>query len=85
MRKWLTTHGPEEEEWRGQYVLRVSHCLEFLCEEISLFQYKVSGYMVDCRYPSLTDTMCQCHHNLIAEEKCISVFLISIALLDLLR
>uniref|UniRef100_A0A8C2XNN2 phosphatidylinositol-4,5-bisphosphate 3-kinase n=1 Tax=Cyclopterus lumpus TaxID=8103 RepID=A0A8C2XNN2_CYCLU len=25
LKKWLTTHGPEEEEaWRGQYVLRVS-------------------------------------------------------------
>uniref|UniRef100_A0A8C2XMM6 Phosphatidylinositol 4,5-bisphosphate 3-kinase catalytic subunit beta isoform n=1 Tax=Cyclopterus lumpus TaxID=8103 RepID=A0A8C2XMM6_CYCLU len=41
LKKWLTTHGPEEEEaWRGQYVLRVSHCLEFLCGDQPLIQYK---------------------------------------------
>lgn len=43
VRKWLTTHGPEEEAWRGQYVLRVSHCLEFLCGDHPLSQYQV-GY-----------------------------------------
>lgn len=42
VRKWLTTHGPEEEALRGQYVLRVSHCLEFLCGDHPLIQYKVS-------------------------------------------
>ncbi len=42
VRKWLTTHGPEEEAWRGQYVLRVSQCLEFLCGDHPLIQYKVS-------------------------------------------
>lgn len=42
VRKWLTTHGPEEESLRGQYVLRVSHCLEFLCGDHPLIQYKVS-------------------------------------------
>lgn len=46
VRKWLTTHGPEEEAWRGQYVLRVSQCLEFLCGDHPLIQYKVSGYTV---------------------------------------
>ncbi|XP_028274773.1 phosphatidylinositol 4,5-bisphosphate 3-kinase catalytic subunit beta isoform [Parambassis ranga] len=40
VRKWLTTHGPEEEVWRGQYVLRVSHCLEFLCGDHPLTEYK---------------------------------------------
>uniref|UniRef100_A0A8C4HS74 phosphatidylinositol-4,5-bisphosphate 3-kinase n=1 Tax=Dicentrarchus labrax TaxID=13489 RepID=A0A8C4HS74_DICLA len=44
LRKWLTTHGPEEEAWRGQYVLRVSHCLEFLCGDHPLIQYKVSAW-----------------------------------------
>lgn len=42
MRKWLTTHGPEEEALRGQYVLRVSQCLEFLYGDHPLIQYKVS-------------------------------------------
>lgn len=41
MRKWTSTHGPEEE--RGQYVLRVSHCLEFLHGDHPLYQYKVSA------------------------------------------
>uniref|UniRef100_A0A3Q3RAC7 phosphatidylinositol-4,5-bisphosphate 3-kinase n=1 Tax=Monopterus albus TaxID=43700 RepID=A0A3Q3RAC7_MONAL len=40
VRKWLTTHGPEEETWRGQYVLRVSHCLEFLLGDHPLIWYK---------------------------------------------
>ncbi|XP_029373211.1 phosphatidylinositol 4,5-bisphosphate 3-kinase catalytic subunit beta isoform [Echeneis naucrates] len=40
VRKWLTTHGPEEEAWRGQYVLRLSHCLEFLFGDHPLIQYK---------------------------------------------
>ncbi|XP_069003589.1 phosphatidylinositol 4,5-bisphosphate 3-kinase catalytic subunit beta isoform [Embiotoca jacksoni] len=40
LRKWLTTHGPEEEVWRGQYTLRVSQCLEFLCGDHPLIQYK---------------------------------------------
>ncbi|KAG7237168.1 hypothetical protein INR49_032664 [Caranx melampygus] len=40
VRKWLTTHGPEEEAWRGQYILRISHCLEFLCGDHPLIQYK---------------------------------------------
>lgn len=39
VRKWLTTHGPEEEAWRGQYILRVSHCLEYLCGNQPLGQY----------------------------------------------
>lgn len=43
MRKWQTTHGPEEEAARGQYVLRVSHCLEFLFGDHQLIQYKVSA------------------------------------------
>lgn len=42
VRKWLTTHGPEDETLKGQYVLRVSHCLEFLCGDHPLIQYKVS-------------------------------------------
>uniref|UniRef100_A0A3B4U6T9 Phosphatidylinositol 4,5-bisphosphate 3-kinase catalytic subunit beta isoform n=1 Tax=Seriola dumerili TaxID=41447 RepID=A0A3B4U6T9_SERDU len=40
VRKWLTTHGPEEEAWRGQYVLRLSQCLEFLFGDHPLIQYK---------------------------------------------
>ncbi|KAM3874811.1 phosphatidylinositol 4,5-bisphosphate 3-kinase catalytic subunit beta isoform [Diretmus argenteus] len=40
LRKWLTTHGPEEEARRGQYVLRVSQRLEFLCGDHPLIQYK---------------------------------------------
>uniref|UniRef100_A0A8C5EM40 phosphatidylinositol-4,5-bisphosphate 3-kinase n=1 Tax=Gouania willdenowi TaxID=441366 RepID=A0A8C5EM40_GOUWI len=40
LRKWLSTHGPEEDACRGQYVLRVSHCLEFLCGDHPLIQYK---------------------------------------------
>uniref|UniRef100_A0A8D0AFU6 Phosphatidylinositol 3-kinase catalytic subunit type 3 n=1 Tax=Sander lucioperca TaxID=283035 RepID=A0A8D0AFU6_SANLU len=40
VKKWLTTHAPEEEVWLGQYILRVSHCLEFLCGEQPLIQYK---------------------------------------------
>ena len=42
VRKWLTTHGPEDETLRGQYVLRVGHCLEFLIGDHPLVQYKVS-------------------------------------------
>lgn len=42
VRKWLTTHGSEEEAVRGQYVLRVSQCLEFLYGDHPLIQYKVS-------------------------------------------
>ncbi|GLD52844.1 phosphatidylinositol 4,5-bisphosphate 3-kinase catalytic subunit beta isoform [Lates japonicus] len=40
LKKWLTTHGPEEEAWRGQYVLRLSQRLEFLCGDHPLIQYK---------------------------------------------
>ncbi|XP_072318072.1 phosphatidylinositol 4,5-bisphosphate 3-kinase catalytic subunit beta isoform [Eucyclogobius newberryi] len=40
VRKWLTTHGPEEEATWGQYFLRISHCLEFLCVDLPLIQYK---------------------------------------------
>lgn len=46
MRKWQTTHGPEEEALWGQYVLRVSHCLEFLYGDHQLIQYKVSACAV---------------------------------------
>uniref|UniRef100_A0A8C6UQN4 phosphatidylinositol-4,5-bisphosphate 3-kinase n=1 Tax=Neogobius melanostomus TaxID=47308 RepID=A0A8C6UQN4_9GOBI len=40
VRKWLTTHGPEKEASRGQYFLRVSHSLEFLCGDDPLSHYK---------------------------------------------
>ncbi|XP_037534407.1 phosphatidylinositol 4,5-bisphosphate 3-kinase catalytic subunit beta isoform-like [Nematolebias whitei] len=40
VKKWLTTHAPEEEAWRGQYFLRVSQRLEFLCGDHPLTQYK---------------------------------------------
>ncbi|KAL0973388.1 hypothetical protein UPYG_G00202800 [Umbra pygmaea] len=41
LRKWLTTHGPEEEGRHAlQYVLRVSDKLEFLCGDHPLIQYK---------------------------------------------
>lgn len=44
VRKWLTTHGPEEERisW-NEYVLRVSGRLEFLFGEHPLIHYKVSA------------------------------------------
>ncbi|XP_028975010.1 phosphatidylinositol 4,5-bisphosphate 3-kinase catalytic subunit beta isoform isoform X1 [Esox lucius] len=41
LRKWLTTHGPEEEGRQAQqYILRVSDKLEFLCGDHPLIQYK---------------------------------------------
>ncbi|KAJ7990571.1 hypothetical protein DPEC_G00301770 [Dallia pectoralis] len=41
LRKWLTTHGPEEEGRQAQqYILRVSDRLEFLCGDHPLIQYK---------------------------------------------
>ncbi|XP_056138942.1 phosphatidylinositol 4,5-bisphosphate 3-kinase catalytic subunit beta isoform isoform X2 [Lampris incognitus] len=40
LRKWQTTHGPEEEVQRGQYILRVSQRLEFFCGDHPLIQYK---------------------------------------------
>lgn len=45
LRKWLTTHGSEEEARRGPYVLRVSQRLEFLCGDHPLIQYK---YIREC-------------------------------------
>ncbi|XP_073338423.1 phosphatidylinositol 4,5-bisphosphate 3-kinase catalytic subunit beta isoform [Pagrus major] len=51
VRKWLTTHGPEEETWRGQYVLRVSHCLEFLCGDQPLIQYKYIRTCMQAKEP----------------------------------
>lgn len=53
LRKWLTTHGPEEEVAKGNYVLRVSHCLEFLCGDHPLSAHKVS----DCRVGKVTIRM----------------------------
>uniref|UniRef100_A0A6Q2Z7F3 phosphatidylinositol-4,5-bisphosphate 3-kinase n=1 Tax=Esox lucius TaxID=8010 RepID=A0A6Q2Z7F3_ESOLU len=39
LRKWLTTHGPEEEGRQAQqYILRVSDKLEFLCGDHPLIQ-----------------------------------------------
>ncbi|XP_026047313.1 phosphatidylinositol 4,5-bisphosphate 3-kinase catalytic subunit beta isoform [Astatotilapia calliptera] len=40
LKKWLTTHGSEDAVWRGQYILRVSQCLEFLGGDHPLIQYK---------------------------------------------
>ncbi|KAM8853882.1 phosphatidylinositol 4,5-bisphosphate 3-kinase catalytic subunit beta isoform 1-T2 [Synchiropus picturatus] len=51
VRKWLTTHGPEEEVWKGQHVLRVSHCLEFLCGDHPLSQYKYIRSCVQAKEP----------------------------------
>lgn len=48
IRKWLTTHGPEEETLQVQYMLRVSHCLEFLYGDHPLSQYKVSISTSSC-------------------------------------
>uniref|UniRef100_A0A1A7YDR8 phosphatidylinositol-4,5-bisphosphate 3-kinase n=1 Tax=Iconisemion striatum TaxID=60296 RepID=A0A1A7YDR8_9TELE len=45
VKKWLTTHAPEDEAYSRQYVLRVSQCLEFLCGEHPLIQYK---YIRNC-------------------------------------
>ncbi|XP_030008526.1 phosphatidylinositol 4,5-bisphosphate 3-kinase catalytic subunit beta isoform [Sphaeramia orbicularis] len=51
VKKWLTTHGPEEEAWRGQYVLRVSHCLEFLCGDHPLILYKYIRLCIQVKEP----------------------------------
>ncbi|XP_041850415.1 phosphatidylinositol 4,5-bisphosphate 3-kinase catalytic subunit beta isoform [Melanotaenia boesemani] len=51
VKKWLTTHAPEEEAWRGQYVLRVSHCLEFLCGDHPLIQYKYIRTCLQAKEP----------------------------------
>uniref|UniRef100_H2SZ17 Phosphatidylinositol 4,5-bisphosphate 3-kinase catalytic subunit beta isoform n=1 Tax=Takifugu rubripes TaxID=31033 RepID=H2SZ17_TAKRU len=51
VRKWLTTHGPEEDALRGQYVLRVSHCLEFLCGDHPLIQYKYIRTCMQAKEP----------------------------------
>uniref|UniRef100_A0A3B3BLJ0 Phosphatidylinositol 4,5-bisphosphate 3-kinase catalytic subunit beta isoform n=2 Tax=Oryzias melastigma TaxID=30732 RepID=A0A3B3BLJ0_ORYME len=40
LRKWQTTHAPEEETKKDQYILRVSQCLEFLYGDHPLIQYK---------------------------------------------
>uniref|UniRef100_A0A8C6L183 phosphatidylinositol-4,5-bisphosphate 3-kinase n=1 Tax=Nothobranchius furzeri TaxID=105023 RepID=A0A8C6L183_NOTFU len=45
VKKWLTTHAPEDEAYSRQYVLRVSQCLEFLCGDHPLIQYK---YIRNC-------------------------------------
>uniref|UniRef100_A0AAX7VH59 phosphatidylinositol-4,5-bisphosphate 3-kinase n=1 Tax=Astatotilapia calliptera TaxID=8154 RepID=A0AAX7VH59_ASTCA len=44
LKKWLTTHGSEDAVWRGQYILRVSQCLEFLGGDHPLIQYKVISH-----------------------------------------
>uniref|UniRef100_M3ZWR1 Phosphatidylinositol 4,5-bisphosphate 3-kinase catalytic subunit beta isoform n=1 Tax=Xiphophorus maculatus TaxID=8083 RepID=M3ZWR1_XIPMA len=51
VKKWLITHAPEEEEWSGQYVLRVSHCLEFLCGDHPLIQYKYIRTCLQAKEP----------------------------------
>ncbi|XP_029964192.1 phosphatidylinositol 4,5-bisphosphate 3-kinase catalytic subunit beta isoform [Salarias fasciatus] len=51
LRKWVTTHGPEEEAWGGQHVLRVSHCLEFLCGDHPLIQYKYIRSCLQAKEP----------------------------------
>uniref|UniRef100_A0A8C6UV44 Phosphatidylinositol 4,5-bisphosphate 3-kinase catalytic subunit beta isoform n=1 Tax=Neogobius melanostomus TaxID=47308 RepID=A0A8C6UV44_9GOBI len=51
VRKWLTTHGPEKEASRGQYFLRVSHSLEFLCGDDPLSHYKYIRTCVQTKEP----------------------------------
>uniref|UniRef100_A0A3Q3VYB7 Phosphatidylinositol 4,5-bisphosphate 3-kinase catalytic subunit beta isoform n=1 Tax=Mola mola TaxID=94237 RepID=A0A3Q3VYB7_MOLML len=51
VRKWLTTHGPEDETLRGQYVLRVGHCLEFLIGDHPLVQYKYIRTCMQAKEP----------------------------------
>ncbi|XP_016887681.1 phosphatidylinositol 4,5-bisphosphate 3-kinase catalytic subunit beta isoform isoform X2 [Cynoglossus semilaevis] len=55
IKKWLTTHSPEEEASRSEYVLRLSQCLEFLCGNHPLSQYKyIRTCMQAKESPSLT-------------------------------
>lgn len=51
LRKWLTTHGPEEDARQGPYVLRVSQRLEFLCGDHPLIQYKYIKECIQAREP----------------------------------
>uniref|UniRef100_A0AAQ5XPF8 Phosphatidylinositol 4,5-bisphosphate 3-kinase catalytic subunit beta isoform n=1 Tax=Amphiprion ocellaris TaxID=80972 RepID=A0AAQ5XPF8_AMPOC len=51
LRKWLTTHRPEEEAWKGQYMLRVSRCLDFLCGDHPLIQYKYIRTCLQAKEP----------------------------------
>ena len=48
LKKWLTTHGPEDDSRQGPYVLRVSQRLEFLCGDHPLIQYKVCVFECVC-------------------------------------
>uniref|UniRef100_A0A3P9LWL3 phosphatidylinositol-4,5-bisphosphate 3-kinase n=1 Tax=Oryzias latipes TaxID=8090 RepID=A0A3P9LWL3_ORYLA len=40
LKKWQTTHAPEEETNKDKHILRVSQCLDFLCGDHPLIQYK---------------------------------------------
>ncbi|KAM9318223.1 phosphatidylinositol 4,5-bisphosphate 3-kinase catalytic subunit beta isoform 2-T2 [Pholidichthys leucotaenia] len=51
VKKWHTTHGPDEAGWMGQYVLRVSHCLEFLCGDHPLIEYKYIRSCLQAKEP----------------------------------
>lgn len=64
VRKWLTTHGPEEESSRGQYFLRVSHSLEFLCGDHPLIHYK---YIRTCVQTKESPHLTLVHHSTIKE------------------
>ncbi|CAL8336861.1 unnamed protein product, partial [Boreogadus saida] len=51
LKKWLTTHGPEDDSRQGPYVLRVSQRLEFLCGDHPLIQYKYIKECIQAREP----------------------------------
>ncbi|KAM4589944.1 phosphatidylinositol 4,5-bisphosphate 3-kinase catalytic subunit beta isoform 1-T3 [Fundulus diaphanus] len=51
VKRWLITHAPEEEAYRGQYVLRVSQCLEFLCGDHPMIQYKYIRTCLQAKKP----------------------------------
>ncbi|XP_068601187.1 phosphatidylinositol 4,5-bisphosphate 3-kinase catalytic subunit beta isoform [Brachionichthys hirsutus] len=50
-KKGLTTHRPAEEAWKAQYVLRVSHCLDFLCGDYPLIEYKYIRTCMQAKEP----------------------------------
>uniref|UniRef100_A0A3B4AGN1 phosphatidylinositol-4,5-bisphosphate 3-kinase n=1 Tax=Periophthalmus magnuspinnatus TaxID=409849 RepID=A0A3B4AGN1_9GOBI len=62
VKKWLTTHGSEEEASR--YFLRISHSLEFLCGDHPLIQYK---YIRTCLHAKDSPHLTLVHSSTIKE------------------
>ncbi|XP_030634616.1 phosphatidylinositol 4,5-bisphosphate 3-kinase catalytic subunit beta isoform isoform X2 [Chanos chanos] len=69
-RKWLTTHGPEEDgSYLGDYVLRVSSKLEFLFGEQALVQYKyIRSCLLAQECPHLTLVHCSVVKSMFERE-----------------